>query len=275
MAMIGRREFVLMATAFGTVQAVTLVNARSSRVSQPTQISQPTQSSQPTQISQFTQSSPSTQISQPDEIFTDGFEGSTLKPGYYWVNESPSDWKLLEGRLDMRRYQGHGFYRTPDTYHGQTPVPILYRVGYRLTEGFQVQCKVGFYNEKAFGQAGILLFNDLDNYCKVVIEFNIMQQIVVVLLKETDGVDSRTPEDLIDLPWHPKTQVEFRLTYSKGRLLSEIRENEKTPWIRHFETSCNLPEGPVKVGLFAESDQPSEGSAEHAWFDDFVIRPGV
>ncbi len=249
--MMGRREFGLMATAFGAVQFTNLANTHSSK------------------ISQSTQSSPA------NGIFTDGFEGSVLKPGYYWLNESPSDWKLLNGRLDMRRYQGHGFYRTSTTYDGQTPVPIVYRLGYRLTEGFQVQCKVGFYNETAFGQAGILLFNDLDNYCKAVIEFNIMQQITVVLLKETKGVDSRTPEDLIDLPWDHKTQVEFRLTYSKGRLLSEIRENEKMPWIRHFETSCNLPEGPIKVGLFAESDQPSAGSAEHAWFDDFVIRPGI
>jgi regulation of enolase protein 1 (concanavalin A-like superfamily) len=218
---------------------------------------------------------PTDALSQSTEVFTDGFDGPALKPGYQWINESPSDWKLLNGRLDMRRYQGHGFYRTPATYDGQTPVPVLYRSGYQLTDEFQVQCKVGFYKEVAFGQAGILLFNDLDNYCKAVIEFNITQQITVVLLKETNGVDSRTPEDLIDMPWDHKTQVEFRLTYNNGRLLSEIRESDQAPWMRHFETSCNLPEGPINVGLFAESDQPSAGSTEHAWFDDFVIKPGV
>jgi len=253
MAILGRREFSLMATAFGASQCIKLAdNIRSS--------------------SNLAQS---TQTPQINGVFTDGFNGSTLKPGYQWINESPTDWKLLNGRLDMRRYQGHGFYRTPATYSGQTPVPILYRTGYQLANGFQVQCKVGFYNETAFGQAGILLFTDLDNYCKAVIEFNISQQITVVLLKETNGVDSRTPEDLMDMPWNHKTQVEFRLTYNNGRLLSEIRENEHMPWMRHFETSCNLPEAPVKVGLFAESDQPNSGSTEHAWFDNLVIRPGV
>jgi regulation of enolase protein 1 (concanavalin A-like superfamily) len=245
---LGRREFSFMATAFGVSQCTRLADIRPPADS-------------------VAQSTP-----QADAEFTDGFEGIALKPGYNWINESPSDWKLLNGRLDMRRYQGHGFYRTPSTYSGQTPVPVLYREGYRLANGFQVQCKVGFYKEVAFGQAGILLFNDLDNYCKAVIEFDIMQQIVLVFLKETNGVDSRTPEDLMAMPWPHKLQVEFRLTYNKGRMLSEIRENEQTPWMRHFETSCNLPEGLIKVGLFTESDQPSTGSTEHAWFDDFVIR---
>jgi regulation of enolase protein 1 (concanavalin A-like superfamily) len=263
MAMLGRREFSLMATAFGVSQCTRLADIPSSSVS--VNLPSPNNGS-PNNGSQSAQSPLS------DEVFTDGFDGTTLKPGYQWINESPSDWKLLDGRLDLRRYQGHGFYRTPTTYHGQTPVPVLYREGYQLSDGFQVQCKVGFYNEVAFGQAGILLFNDLDNYCKLVIEFNIMQEITIVLLKETNGVDSRAPEDLIGTRWDRKTQVEFRLTYNNGRLLSEIRENDQKPWMRHFETSSNLPEGLIKVGLFAESDQPSAGSTEHAWFDDFVIR---
>lgn len=237
-SILGRREFGLIAIAFGISQCSRLMEIGSSAAT---------------------------------NAFTDSFDGPTLKPGYQWINESPSDWKFLEGRLEMRRYQGRGFYRTPAVYNGQTPVPVLYREGYRLTDGFQVQCKMGFYNETAFGQAGFMLFTDLDNYVKCVIEFNIQQQIIVVLLKETAGNDSRDAADLIDYPWNNKTSVEFRLTYHSGRLLSEIREIGQTSWIRHFETACNLPEGPIKVGLFAQSDQPEQGAQERAWFDDLMI----
>jgi regulation of enolase protein 1 (concanavalin A-like superfamily) len=202
--------------------------------------------------------------------FSDDFSGTALKPQWKWLNESAKDWSLTDGRLKLRRYQGHGFYKTPETYSGQSPVPILYLDDVALSEGFVVQTQAGFFNTNPFGQVGIMVFKDLDNYFKFVIEFNISQQIIVVLLKETNGVDSRTPVDLIDFPWQ-KTSVEMRLTYKGGRLITEIREPGTDKWIPHFDTSCNLPIGKVKVGLFAESDQPEQGSQEYAWIDNFHL----
>ena len=202
--------------------------------------------------------------------FSDDFNGTTLKPQWKWINESDKDWSLTEGRLKLRRYQKHGFYRTPETYSNQSPVPILYLDNAALGDGFVVQTQAGFFNTTPFGQAGIVVFKDLDNYFKFVIEFNIQQQITVVLLKETDGVDSRTDVDLTNVLWE-KTSVEMRLTYKDGRLITEIREPGTEKWIPHFDTPCNLPVGKVKVGLFAESDQPEQGSQEYAWIDNFHL----
>ncbi len=202
--------------------------------------------------------------------FSDDFNGTTLKPQWKWINESDKDWSLTEGRLKLRRYQKHGFYRTPETYPNQSPVPILYLNDVSLGDGFVVQTQAGFFNTTPFGQAGIVVFKDLDNYFKFVIEFNIQQQIMVVLLKETNGIDSRTDADLIDALWE-KPSVELRLTYKDGRLITEIREPGTEKWIPHFDTPCNLPVGKVKVGLFAESDQPEQGSQEYAWIDNFHL----
>jgi regulation of enolase protein 1 (concanavalin A-like superfamily) len=202
--------------------------------------------------------------------FSDDFNGTTLKPQWKWINESGKDWSLTEGRLKLRRYQKHGFYRTPETYPNQSPVPILYLDNASLDDGFVVQTQAGFFNTTPFGQAGIVVFKDLDNYFKFVIEFNIQQQITVVLLKETDGVDSRTDADLTNVLWE-KPSVEMRLTYKGGRLMTEIREPGTEKWIPHFDTPCNLPVGKVKVGLFAESDQPEQGSQEYAWIDNFHL----
>jgi regulation of enolase protein 1 (concanavalin A-like superfamily) len=202
--------------------------------------------------------------------FSDDFNGATLKPQWKWINESDKDWSLTEGQLKLRRYQKHGFYRTPETYPNQSPVPILYLDNASLGDGFVVQTQAGFFNTTPFGQAGIVVFKDLDNYFKFVIEFNIQQQITVVLLKETDGVDSRTEADLTNVLWE-KPSVEMRLTYKNGRLITEIREPGTEKWIPHFDTPCNLPVGKVKVGLFAESDQPEQGSQEYAWIDNFHL----
>ena len=202
--------------------------------------------------------------------FNDDFSGTTLKPEWKWLNESAQDWSLTEGRLKMRRYQRHGFYKTPETESNQSPVPILYLDNVSLSDGFVVQTQAGFFNTNPFGQVGIVVFKDLDNYFKFVLEFNIEQQITVVLLKETDGVDSRTAADLTNALWQ-KTSVELRLTYKGGRLITEMREPGTEKWIPHFETSCNLPVGKVKVGLFTESDQPEQGSQEYAWIDNFHL----
>ena len=202
--------------------------------------------------------------------FNDDFSGTTLKPDWKWLNESAHDWSLTEGRLKMRRYQKHGFYKTPETYDNQSPVPILYLDNVPLSDGFVVQTQVGFFNTNPFGQVGIVVFKDLDRYFKFVLEFNIEQQITVVLLKETDGVDSRTPADLTNALWQ-KTSVELRLTYKGGRLITEIKEPGTEKWMPHFDTPCNLPVGKVKVGLFTESDQPEQGSQEYAWIDNFHL----
>ena len=133
--------------------------------------------------------------------FSDDFSGTTLKPQWKWLNESAKDWSLTDKKLKLRRYQKHGFYQTPETDSNQSPVPILYLDDVALGDGFVVQTQAGFFNTTPFGQAGIVVFNDLDNYFKFVIEFNIQQQITVVLLKETNGVDSRTAADLTNVVW--------------------------------------------------------------------------
>ena len=199
--------------------------------------------------------------------FRDDFTATTLNPAWQWINESPSDWSLTAdpGKLRLRRYQGHGFYRTPQTESGQTPVPVLWREVY-LNDGFQVEARLGFYNTTAFGQMGILLFQDLDNYVKMPIEFDIQQALNIVMLKEVNGVDPRDAANLHSIPW-TATSVDVRLKLQSGNWVGQVKLPNDTVWTDFFTTTANLSPGRIKLGLYAESDQPSQGSAEFAYCD--------
>jgi hypothetical protein len=171
---------------------------------------------------------------------------------------------------------------------------LYYEDPIALNNGFQVQFKVGYYANQAFlfGQTGLVVFSDdpiasggqLDNYIKFVYEFDIGQQLFIVLLKETNGVDQRDDANLKSVSWGGgKIDVELRLTYNNGNITTEYRAIGTTTWTQHFVTTCNLPPGAnVRVGFYSESDQydsnrtnPQDGSQFHAWLDDiqFTIAP--
>jgi Beta xylosidase C-terminal Concanavalin A-like domain len=220
------------------------------------------------------------------KIFQDDFNSGTLKPGWKWINEVPANWSLSgdPGRLRLKRSTGHGFYRTPATEREQSPVSVLYRDGFTLSDGFEIQLKAGFYNYKMFGQVGFVVFTDvpdttkIDNYFKFIIEYTFDNEVLQVnFLKETNGVDSRVPADLRGLVWGNKLSVDMKMSYVNGRLVSQIREVGSTQWQDYFDTPANLPQGSaVKVGLWAESDHTfaNNGDTEYAWLDDLQITNG-
>jgi Domain of unknown function (DUF4347)/Legume lectin domain/Beta xylosidase C-terminal Concanavalin A-like domain len=221
-----------------------------------------------------------------ETLFQDNFNSSTLAPGWKWINEVPADWSLTAdpGRLRLKRSTGHGFYKTPATESEQSPVSILYRDGFSLSDGFEIQLKAGFYNYKMFGQVGFVVFTDapdttqIDNYFKFIIEYTFDNEVLYVnFLKETNGVDSRVPADLRGLNWGNKLAVDMKMNYVNGRLVSQIREVGASQWQDYFDTPSNLPQGAaVKVGIWAESDHifPDNGDTEYAWLDDLKITNG-
>ncbi|HEY9643385.1 MAG TPA: hypothetical protein V6C57_23045, partial [Coleofasciculaceae cyanobacterium] len=240
-----------------------------------------------TSLGTFQVNIPSTPPPPTGTIFQDDFNSTTLKPGWKWINEVPANWSLTAdpGRLRLKRSTGHGFYRTPATEGEQSPVSILYRDGFTLSDGFEIQLKAGFYNYKMFGQVGFVVFTDtpdttkIDNYFKFIIEYTFENEVLHVnFLKETNGVDSRVPADLRELDWGNKLSVDMKMRYVNGRLVSQIRDVGSTQWQDYFDTPSNLPKGAaVKVGLWAESDHtfPNNGDTEYAWLDDLQITNGA
>ena len=217
----------------------------------------------------------------PSVSFGDDFDAPSLGTEWGWINESQSDWSLTAdpGKLRMRRYQGHGFYQTPETEHNQTPVPVLNRGPVSLGDGFVAKVKVGFYASIPFGQAGLLIYKDFDNYIKVPIEFFIQTDMNLVMVQEVGGVHQNGNNGSIDgsgsIPWRYAGEnmlsAEVRLTYSGGNLLAEGRGLPDGDWVTIANRPCLLAAGDVLVGLYTESDQPSAGSDQYAWFDDLSV----
>lgn len=221
--------------------------------------------------------------------YSDNFNSITLNPRWRWVHEDPSKWSLTidPGRLRLNRAKGHGFYLTP-AYQNQTQVPILYLDPVTLNNGFEVTVDVGYYEATLFGQTGIVVTSDnplsvngqLDNYIKVVLEFNISQQLVIVHLIETNGADVRDAENLISVPWSNSTpQVQLNLRYIDGNWVSRYRAIGSNTWLDLLTSPANITVGTqVYVCLYSESDQISsdnnDGSLLYSWVDNFSMTPG-
>jgi hypothetical protein len=230
--------------------------------------------------------------------FADSFSNPTLNANWRWINEKPADWSLAidSGKLRQRRATGHGFFRTPATESEHTPVPVLYhRDQWTLGEGFEMRGKFSFYNPIPFGQCGLLFFTDnpadssptqtkIDTYFKLVFEFNISAQLIVILLKETNGVVDNTDPLLVAGASVPGgvLGVELVLNYIGGNLVAKFRPLPLTSAIDPFTSltvlTSNIAAGTKGyVGIFGESDHifANNGDTEFWAADDVAFVDGT
>ena len=194
------------------------------------------------------------------QSFRDGNIGSTLQ----WLDEDKSAWNMNNGRLNMRRYPGAGFFGG-----GNSRVPVLYYPNITIKDGLQVTVKAGFDVDRQYGQAGIMWFADNDTYTKFVTEYWFDNGIHNILLQEHNSVKCDDSEACggKTFPYQGNTSVELRLTYKGGKMYSEFRKIGDSNWTPHHTTNA-VVNGKVNIGLFSQADS---GSSDWAWFQDLSI----
>jgi regulation of enolase protein 1 (concanavalin A-like superfamily) len=90
---------------------------------------------------------------------------SELSPGWSWVREDRSDWKLADGTLQVRMTPGNLWEKD------NTARNLLLRAAAGGANPFTAEVTVS-HTPAAFGeQAGLLWYRDDDNYIKLVKEF--------------------------------------------------------------------------------------------------------
>ncbi|MDX2188612.1 MAG: DUF5010 C-terminal domain-containing protein [Bacteroidota bacterium] len=208
-------------------------------------------------------------ITQAQINFSDNFNNG-VSTGWQWLDQDNSAWNTNGGRLNMKRYPGHGFYQTPNDR-----VPVLnYFVGNRVN-GTEAIVTVGFDVNRQYGQAGMIWYYDKDNWTKYVIEFWWDRGIYVINLREQNGVACHDASCEMDYQYSNITSVDLKMRYENGKYITSLRPaGSNGAWTNHFTFNAN-PDGGnnLRIGLFSQADS---GSNDWAWFDNFSLNvPGA
>jgi len=194
--------------------------------------------------------------------FSDNFNNG-ISTNWRWLDQDASAWNTNGGKLNMKRYPGHGFYSTDNNR-----VPILYYPGAARVNGLEAQVQVGFDVDRQYGQAGMIWWYDNNNWAKLVIEYWWDYGIHVVFLKEENGIpchDKTVCEK--DFYWGA-TSVEIKMKYDNGKFITDLRPVGSTTWQSHFNVNAIADKGAFNIGLFSQADA---GSSDWSWFDNFSL----
>jgi regulation of enolase protein 1 (concanavalin A-like superfamily) len=200
--------------------------------------------------------------------FSDNFNNG-LKPEWRWLDQDNSAWNLNGGRLNMKRYVGHGFFQTPNDR-----LPVLYYPNIPYTSGISAQTKVGFDVDRKYGQAGLLVYYDKENYAKLVIEYWWEYGIRIILVQEVNGIKQNNIvlSGSDNVPYG-SISVELKIDYTNGKFTTYYRSIGSSNWTQHCVINSFPNRGNINVGLFSQADS---GSNDWAWFDDFSLNiPGA
>src|SRR5262245_9036508 len=147
----------------------------------------------------------------------------------------------------------------------------LFLIGnpYGRSGDFEVSVRISDFRPNAYyQQGGLLLYDDDDNYLKLVCESDGRQEgsAMLVLLRETDGksdiVRAPAPQD--------RSKVWLRLTRRKGKYEYASSPDGKK-WRLHGETEWGQ-KGPARIGLLAKNGGTDAPEID-VCFDEFRVRP--
>lgn len=132
-------------------------------------------------------------IASPMNGFTDDFNSGNLDGGWSWYNEDSAQWSLSASPGNLRLIgSNHDMWQTCNN-----PKNLLLRSV--SDTSFFVQTKIVITPTTNYQQAGLLFFQDVDNYVKLDVVWNTTTQIglSVELIKESEGVAISAP----NWPW--------------------------------------------------------------------------
>ena len=171
-------------------------------------------------------------------LFEDGF-AAKLQPGWTWVHEVSSGWKIGDDGLQVRALPGTLWLGANNARN------ILVR---DLPKGSK-DCiiEVTVMNAPAAGgeQAGLVAYHDDDNYVKLVKESLEGKQWVVMGREETGKGQMIHRVEVEDKPAH------MRLAFSGDRVAGSIQSTDGT-WMEVGRCpAISKPPAPVQVGVLS------------------------
>ena len=189
----------------------------------------------------------------PEPLFHDPFK-DRLCPGWSWVREDKTAWRLADGTLQIRRLPGNLWEKE------NTAKNLLLRPPPEGDDGFTAEVTVSHVPTTFGDQAGLLWYRDDDNYVKLVKEWY-DGRTWVVFAAERDGKAEYKEADC-RAEW-----VTFRLTVTGDQVSAAFRSVGGTDW--KTIGSFPFPAKDARIGLTAH-----HGPADQelwASFTDFRI----
>lgn len=193
-----------------------------------------------------------------ESVFKEDFAGKKLDAPWRWVREVASDWRLRDGALELRAQKGR-------VWGGNDAKNILLLD--RPTAGHSASVQVDLGSpETVYEQGGLLLYQDHDNFVKLIVE-HIDGEIFIVLAREVEGRGQVVSKIGI-----PSKQARLRLAMNGLKIEAAYRVDatggDEAAWKQ--AGSCDFPTAEkARFGLFTQ-----DGSDEEIrWirFDDFEL----
>ncbi len=132
--------------------------------------------------------------------FTDNFKGG-LKSGWEWIREIPSEWRITSEGLEVLSNGGHLYKHRPNP----SPNILVRKINTNGVVDISVNAEV---NTSTGVQGGLILYNDDDNYIKLVIEeISPPNTTHLVMLRESKGVVNHFHHQLRDDPGDDEIKV--------------------------------------------------------------------
>jgi hypothetical protein len=188
-------------------------------------------------------------------LFEEKFLGK-LDQDWAWVHEQPGAWKIIDGSLHLRTLPGT-LWADANNAHN-----FLLRPAVNWVSGFATRVIVCNEPQLMGEQAGLIWYNDDDNYIKLVKE-SLEGEQWIVLAREEEGQPL-----LINKTRISSQSAELQLRWIDHRVHGQFRLSPEMNWQSVGECAL-LADGDPKVGLFTHGGP--EAFERWVEFRDFLI----
>ena len=188
-----------------------------------------------------------------EAIFEEGFD-KLLKPGWEWVREDKSEWRIDDGKLVVRSQFGR-------IWAGADAKNLLI---FRPLKSPAMAAVVSVAHEpkEKWEQAGLLWYVDDDNFVKLISE-QIDGKMYIVTARELDRRGKVVGKIEV-----PSANVELRLKVESKQVTGQWRPDDKSDWID--AGTCEFTaEGTPRFGIFTQNG--AEEQVRWVRFDNFAI----
>ena len=174
-------------------------------------------------------------------VFEDAFSGETLKPGWSWVREEPSEWRLRDGALELRAQPGK-IWSGNDAKNVMLWAPPA--------EGnFVAEVSVTQKADQKWEQVGLLWYAHDDQFVKLISEFIDGENFVVMARESRDTNEKNQVFAKIPIP---APDVRLRLEVRGDEVKSLYQLPGSTEW-KEAATCALKGRDKARFGLFTQN----------------------
>jgi regulation of enolase protein 1 (concanavalin A-like superfamily) len=186
-------------------------------------------------------------------LLHEGFGGS-LPSCVRWVREDANEWRIREGKLEVRSQPGH-------IWGGNDAKNVLLFDG-PIDGPAEARVSVAHQPKELWEQAGLLWYADDDNFVKLISE-QIEGKMHVVIARELGGRGQVVGKLVV-----PASDIQLRLKVDGKQVTGQWRVTEKDAW--NDAGNCPLDtEKPAHFGLFTQNGP--KDPVRWVSFDDWEI----